>query len=120
MEFVGEQSKNSRGPSDWNKARRLTRDVRARHAHRSAFDAIDHLTRIARALKPGGLLHIGMKTGQGEARDPIGRFYTYYSDAELTELLRTSGLSVVSRATGREKGLAGTIDPWIILLARKT
>lgn len=79
----------------------------------------DHLARIARALKPGGLFHIGMKTGTGEKRDDLGRFYTFYTDAELTDLLAGSGLTVLTRDTGAEAGLAGTVDPWIIMKARK-
>ena len=78
-----------------------------------------HLARIARALKPGGLFHIGTKTGTGEKRDTLGRFYAYYTDQELTDLLTAAGLTVTYRKTGAEPGLDGTVAPWIILHARK-
>ena len=78
-----------------------------------------HLQRIARALKPGGVFHIGLKTGTGEKRDPIGRFYAYYEDEELTELLKTAGLSVYDRQFGIEAGLDGVKAPWIIMKARR-
>lgn len=79
----------------------------------------DHLARVANALKPGGLFHIGTKTGTGEKRDHLGRFYAFYEDAELTGLLKDVGLNVTSRETGKDVGLAGTEDPWIIMQARK-
>lgn len=79
-----------------------------------------HLASIARATKPGGVFHIGLKTGTGEKRDTIGRFYAYYEDGELTALLEDAGFVVISRRTGEEPGLDGAVAPWIILLARKT
>lgn len=85
------------------------------HAARS--DMPRHLEALAAALKPGGRFHIGMKTGTGEKRDPIGRLYTYYTDAELTGLLADVGLTVTDRTTGREKGLDGVEADWICLAA---
>ncbi|WP_299965236.1 class I SAM-dependent methyltransferase [uncultured Roseobacter sp.] len=86
------------------------------HAPRHAMPG--HLAAIAEALRPGGVFHIGMKTGAGAQRDPIGRLYTYYTDTELTGLLADVGLSVTDRATGREKGLDGVEADWICLAAR--
>ncbi|MBT0959499.1 class I SAM-dependent methyltransferase [Alphaproteobacteria bacterium KMM 3653] len=77
-----------------------------------------HLAALARAAKPGALLHIGMKTGTGEGPDALGRFYTYYTEAELTDHLTAAGFIPDYKATGRDKGLAGTTDPWLILQAR--
>lgn len=88
--------------------------------HAPKADMPGHLARIARALKPGGLFHIGLKTGTGENRDAIGRFYAYFEDAELTRLVEAAGFRVIRRSTGEETGLDGTVAPWIILLARKT
>lgn len=87
--------------------------------HAPKIEMPDHLARIARALRPSGVFHIGMKTGTGEARDALGRFYAYYEEEELTALLAAAGLSVIATDRGRDKGLAGTVDPWMILLARK-
>lgn len=78
-----------------------------------------HLSRIARALVPGGYLHLGMKTGTGEGRDRLGRFYAYWGEDELAKRLSEAGLAEVSRATGYEAGLAGTVEPWIIFVARR-
>ena len=87
--------------------------------HAPKSDMPGHLARIHAALKPGGLLHFGTKLGTGEKRDALGRFYAYYSDEEITGLLEAAGFSVTKRDFGEEVGLSGSLDPWIILQARK-
>ena len=87
--------------------------------HARKADLPDHLDRVHRALLPGGLFHIGLKTGQGEARDAIGRFYAYYTDDGITGLLEDACFRVTERWTGESEGLDGTIAGWIILHARK-
>lgn len=73
---------------------------------------------IARALKPGGLFHFGTKLGAGEARDSIGRLYSYISEDDLTALCATTGFDITFSHTGEEAGLSGEIAPFIILQAR--
>ena len=46
------------------------------HAPRAAFPL--HLMALKRAIKPGGLLHLGMKLGEGEGRDGLGRDHFVY------------------------------------------
>ena len=87
------------------------------HAPKSEMPA--HLARVSKALKSGGVLHLGLKAGDGEKRDRFGRFYAFYQDAEITGLLADVGLTVETRDFGKEAGLEGTVDPWIILTARK-
>ena len=87
------------------------------HARKSEIPR--HLSAVARALRPGGVLSIGLKTGTGEKRDSLGRFYAYYEDAEITGLLADAGLHVTNRITGEGPGLDGEIAPWMILTARK-
>ncbi len=87
--------------------------------HSPKQEMSDHLARIARALKSDGILHLGLKTGTGEHRDRLGRFYAYYSEPELTDLLATVHLKIKSAVTGEEAGLDGTVSPWIILQAHK-
>ena len=86
------------------------------HAPRSAMPR--HLAAIAAALKPEGLFHLGMKLGEGERRDALGRLYAFYPEHELTDLLREAGLEPAWTRTGHEKGLAGTIDPFILIQGR--
>ena len=87
--------------------------------HAPKVEMPDHLDRIATALKPNGLFHIGLKAGTGETRDALGRFYAYYGANEIVGLLEAAGLDVKTRDFGEEAGLDGTIAPWIILKARK-
>lgn len=85
------------------------------HAPRAALPG--HLAAIHRALRPGGHFHIGMKLGEGEERDGIGRFYTYYSEAELDGLLSDARFTPLQRAHGSGKGLSGEVAPWIWILS---
>jgi len=86
------------------------------HAERS--DLPKHLKSIHRALKPEGVFHIGMKTGDGSARDKIDRFYTYYTEAELLETLENAGFHDFQVKHGESPGLAGKVEPWMIVLAK--
>jgi SAM-dependent methyltransferase len=86
------------------------------HARRDDFP--HHLSAIHRALKPGGLFHIGMKLGRGEARDQKDRYYSYYSLDELTEHLRNAGFAPFDTATGSDPGFDGTVSPWAVILSR--
>ncbi|QYX58262.1 class I SAM-dependent methyltransferase [Roseovarius sp. SCSIO 43702] len=86
--------------------------------HAPRADLPRHLSALRRALKPGGLFHIGMKTGTGEARDAIGRLYTYVTEPELTSLLRDAGLVPFTSRSGVETGLDGTPAPWITITSR--
>jgi trans-aconitate methyltransferase len=85
------------------------------HAPRS--DMPRHLGALRRALKPGGLFHIGMKTGTGERRENLGRLYTYYTEQELCDLMRAAGLTAFSSTKGADKGLDGVVAPWVTIAA---
>jgi SAM-dependent methyltransferase len=86
------------------------------HAPRADLPA--HLHRIRRALRPGGTLYLGMKTGTGEGRDSLGRFYAYHGGPELFGHLRQAGFRARVLSSGRSVGLAGTLDPFVTLLAK--
>ena len=60
-----------------------------------------------------------MKTGEGKARDGIGRLYTYVTADELIGLLFDAGFTLQSRTDGRSEGLDGTQSDWVILLATR-
>ena len=77
-----------------------------------------HLAQIRRALRPGGVFHIGTKLGTGEARDNLGRFYTYYEADELGRLLTAAGFTESSRSFGSSVGLDGVMADWIWIAAR--
>ncbi|MDF1873269.1 trans-aconitate 2-methyltransferase [Vannielia sp.] len=86
------------------------------HAPRADFPG--HLSRLHRALKPGGWLHLGMKLGIGEGPDSIGRFYSYYTEAQLDEHLTRAGFAPVSRRLSEGPGMDGTPSRFICLLAQ--
>lgn len=85
--------------------------------HAARADMPRYLAALHRTLKPGGIFHIGLKTGTGETRDPIGRYYTYYTDAELSGLLEDAGFTITARTTGRDRGLDGALADWIAIRA---
>lgn len=85
------------------------------HAPRSEMPR--HLAALNSALKPGGILSIGMKLGTGEARDALGRFYTYYTKTELIGLLTAAGYTVKDHHLGSGVGLDGTTADWITITA---
>jgi SAM-dependent methyltransferase len=85
--------------------------------HAPRADLPRHIAALHRALKPGGLFHLGMKTGAGEARDVLDRLYSYYTVDELHGLLATAGFTVTATSEGHERGLAGTDDPFVIIEA---
>jgi len=81
--------------------------------HASSEELPGILALLHRSLKPGGSLHMGMKTGSGFRRDKLGRYYSYYSEHELRNLLKAAGFSVDNVETGEARGLAGDLEPWI-------
>ncbi len=85
--------------------------------HAPKADMPAHLAAARRALKPGGHFAIGLKTGTGEHRDTIGRFYAYYEEDEIKSLLAQAGFTVTDQTTGAEEGLDGKMWPWIVLYA---
>ncbi len=85
--------------------------------HAARADMPRHLAALKTALKPKGIFHIGLKTGTGEKRDRIGRFYTYYTDAELSGLLQDAGFHITHRTTGCDTGLDGALADWIVIRA---
>ena len=87
------------------------------HAPKADFPR--HLAAIHRALRPGGLLYLGLKRGSGEQRDALGRFYAYYEEDELRALLAEAGFGAICATSGEGAGLAGTVDRFLLLTARR-
>ncbi|WP_136658817.1 class I SAM-dependent methyltransferase [Nitratireductor sp. XY-223] len=85
--------------------------------HAPPADFPRHLRALHRALVSGGIFHIGMKLGSGEARDRLDRYYAYYSQDELSGHLTDAGFLVNRIVTGEDPGLAGNVEPWIALTA---
>lgn len=75
-----------------------------------------HLARIARALKPGGALYLGLKEGEGEARDSLGRRYFYVRAAEIAARLAEAGFAAPEIGRDEGTGMAGTREPLLHVL----
>ncbi len=87
--------------------------------HAPREDLPKHFDAIAEALRPGGVFHIGMKTGADMARDSIGRQYTYVTVEELHGLFSNAGFEVIKETTGEGVGLDGSVAPWVVMLTKK-
>ena len=85
--------------------------------HSPKSEMPENLARAFRALKPGGYFTIGLKIGDGENRDRIGRFYAYYQEAEILGLLADAGFTAIGQTTGCSAGLDGSDWPWIVVHA---
>lgn len=83
--------------------------------HASEAEFIEILPQLHRALKPAGLLYLGLKTGAGEIRDKLGRRYMYYSEARLAVLLSAARFKIVASKTGEGIGLAGDVAPFVLI-----
>lgn len=87
--------------------------------HGRKADFAGYIAACYTALNPNGNLHLGLKQGTGEERDAIGRFYSYYMPDELRDILTDAGFTVVWETEGREVGMAGSMDPFVLMQARK-
>ena len=85
------------------------------HAKRADFNR--HIQACHTALLPGGIFHLAMKLGTGAKRDALGRFYTYYTAEELKQILMQTGFTLTFEREGKEKGLTGDVEPFIMMAA---
>lgn len=87
------------------------------HAPKSEFPK--HLCAIHRAIVPEGHFYLALKLGEGEKRDRLGRFYSYYQEDELKKLLGDAGFSILRWTNSEGVGLAGDISPYALITAKK-
>lgn len=86
------------------------------HVPRSAIKRV--LTRTHRALKNGGRLYASFKSGTGEGRDGLGRYYNYPSRSELTAWMKQSaGWREVKIEEGKGGGYDKKSTAWLHLYA---
>lgn len=87
------------------------------HDSRSALPG--HLARIHRALRPGGWLYLGLKEGDGEERDGLGRAYTYFRVPEVEAMLADAGFRSVELERSEGMGMAARVEPCLHFLAKR-
>lgn len=88
--------------------------------HVPKIEMPDVLSRICRALKPGGILYLSLKQGEGERVAGDGRLFNYYTQESFRTVLagirtlaeRESWLSPERRSTTQT-------DPWVSFLLQK-
>lgn len=86
------------------------------HAPKAAFPG--HLAAVARALRPKGFFYLGLRSGEGEGRDALGRYHARYTRPELETLLRDAGFRILQVTTGRSTELSGEETPHLLVTAR--
>ncbi|MEL6196442.1 MAG: class I SAM-dependent methyltransferase [Pseudomonadota bacterium] len=86
------------------------------HAPRASLPG--NLSRIATALIPGGRLFVGLKEGDYEERDRLGRFYAYFTVDEVLGALRDTGFEVLQASSAEGKGMTGEVQSFLYFHAR--
>jgi predicted TPR repeat methyltransferase len=87
--------------------------------HATKADFPGHIAAVHRALKQNGLFFIALKTGHGERRDAMGRYYAYYTQDELVNILTSCGFKTGHKLGGASRGMAGSVDEWVGIYCRK-
>jgi len=77
------------------------------------------LQNITNALKTNGIAYISLKQGEGECLDKFDRYFSYYSEQEVAELIdQIEGLTI-EKLWLDESTLRGSHQVWINLLLTK-
>ncbi len=88
------------------------------HAPKDEFK--DSVQNMVNLLKPNGIFWATLKTGQGEARDNKGRFYSYYDLNEVKNLLsEIDNISIVEIEQYNNEAVQND-SPIIEFIVRKT
>lgn len=88
------------------------------HAPLDALPGI--LSRIYRALKPGGHHFASYKAGGASGRDRLRRYYNYVSREQLIESYQSSGdWSILKIDEYEGSGYEGRQSPWLAITASK-
>lgn len=83
-------------------------------------DAQTALKEFYRVLKDPGVIYIAVKEGEGEEivekeeYNKMPRFYAYYKQAELEDLLKFNGFKIVKATTSNDQGIL-----WVEIFAKK-
>ena len=79
------------------------------------------LTLIRRALKPGGVFYASYKSGDGDGRDMLNRYYNYPTEDWLRDTYAQAGeWGDMSIETGEVRGFDDAMAEMFFVLARKS
>lgn len=87
------------------------------HADANALPGI--VSRVAAALKPGGVLYASFKDQEADQIDTLGRHYVAMTEPKLETLLVEAGMKLFSMNKARSVGYNGAESAWLYALARK-
>ena len=76
------------------------------HASRGERPAI--FERLHTALRPGGLLYVGVQKGPMDWRDDLGRLYCPFTEDDMRDLLEQAGFSEIDLQFGTGRNYDGT------------
>lgn len=79
----------------------------------------DVLTRIHRALRPGGWHYASYKLGDGEGRCLLGRLHNFPDQEWICQRYADAGFSLVNKHIWEGEGADGTVRDWIAITAKK-
>ncbi|MEO5821168.1 MAG: class I SAM-dependent methyltransferase [Vicinamibacteraceae bacterium] len=86
--------------------------------HLGREDALRALADVRRILRPGGILFVSVKAGDGAATETarygLPRFFQYWSDADLDAALEGHAFQILTRSTDQ-----GEREPWLTRLTRR-
>jgi SAM-dependent methyltransferase len=85
------------------------------HAPADALASI--LAKVRRALRPGGRFLASFKAGDGPARDRLGRYYNFPSEAALRAAYAAAGPWSLEIDHAHGGGYDGVARDWLICLA---
>ncbi|MEW5818746.1 MAG: class I SAM-dependent methyltransferase [Cyanobacteriota bacterium] len=87
------------------------------HVPKDDFE--DSLGHLVDSLKDGGVLYASVKQGEGESVDSKGRFFSYYTEDEIKDIVNKRGDLQIEKTwiNGDTLNRQGTI--WMNLLLRK-
>ena len=88
--------------------------------HTTKNQFCDILKKLFFALKKEGLLFLSLKRGEGEGRDRLGRFYSYYERKEVEKFLEKANFQTKKYTEGSSIGLAGNKESWMGFFCEKT
>ena len=88
------------------------------HVPRAEMSSV--LRQFAKALKPDGVLYASLKKGSGERVAEDGRFFSYFTLDEFSDILvREALFDVLEEWENAGPDSSGAVRPWINFLARR-